>query len=127
MFGLHEIARTTSIEIFITLDGAELCDHLNHLTAGVKMVYKRGVDPKTGWPLFTFTEELLGSAFACQSRNFCFILKSLIGRDTKDAYDAFSDFLNSLTWLRILAFQRVNMVLGFYRCMFGAPKTCPVC
>ncbi len=63
MFGLHEIARTTSIEIFITLDGAELCDHLNHLTAGVKMVYKRGVDPKTGWPLFTFTEELLGSAF----------------------------------------------------------------
>jgi len=99
-FGLHEIAQMTSVEICITLDGAELCDHLNHLTAGVKLVDKRAIDPKTKRPLFTFSEELLGSAFSCQSRNFCFILKSLIGRDTKDAYDAFSDFFKFFEMVR---------------------------
>jgi hypothetical protein len=91
-FGLHEIAQSSSIEICITLDGAELCDHLNHLTAGVKMVDKRAIDPKTGRPLYTSMENLLGCAFSCQSRNFCFILKSLIGKDTKEAYENFSDF-----------------------------------
>jgi hypothetical protein len=29
------------------LDGAELCDYLSHLTAGVKIVDKRAVDPHT--------------------------------------------------------------------------------
>jgi hypothetical protein len=83
-FKLEEIAWTTSIEIFITLDGAELCEYLTHLTVGVKIVDKRAVDPQTGWPLCTFTEDLLGLAFTCQSCNFCFIMKSLIGKDTKD-------------------------------------------
>ncbi len=56
------------------------------------MVDKRAIDPKTGRPLYTSMENLLGCAFSCQSRNFCFILKSLIGKDTKEAYENFSDF-----------------------------------
>jgi hypothetical protein len=44
-FKLEEIARTSSIEICMTLDGAELCDYLTHLTAGVKIVDKRAVGP----------------------------------------------------------------------------------
>jgi hypothetical protein len=47
-FGLYEIAQRESIEICITLDRAELCNYLNHLTAGVKIVYKRAVDPRLG-------------------------------------------------------------------------------
>lgn len=62
-FGLYEIAQRESIDICITLDGAELCDYLNHLTAGVKIIDKRGIDPRTGQPLCTFTDNLLG--FAC--------------------------------------------------------------
>lgn len=91
-FQLDEIAQRESIEIVITLDGAELCDYLTHLTAGIKIVDRRAIDPRTGRPLCSHTEDLLGSAFACQSRNFCFIMKSLIGKDTKEAYAEFSDF-----------------------------------
>jgi hypothetical protein len=91
-FHLDEIAQRESIEIVMTSDGAKLCDYLNHLTAGIKIVDRRAINPRTGQSLCTHTEELLGSVFACQSRNFCFIFKSLIGKDTKKAYDEFSDF-----------------------------------
>ncbi len=37
----------------MTLDGAELCDYLSHLTAGVKIVDKRAIDPRTKLPLCT--------------------------------------------------------------------------
>ncbi len=97
---LYEVAPRESVEICVTLDGAELCGYLNHLTAGVKIVDKRAVDPRSGRPLCTYTENLLGSSFACQSRNFCFILKSLIGMDTNDAYDEFSDFFKFFEKLR---------------------------
>lgn len=93
-FGLYEIAQRSSIEICITLDGAELCDYLSHLTAGIKIIDKRAIDPRSGRPLCSYTDNLLG--FACQSRNFFIIFKSLIGKDTKHAYNEFSDFLSFL-------------------------------
>jgi hypothetical protein len=52
-FGLEEVASRSSIEICITLDGAELCDYLSHLTAGVKVVDKRAIDPRSKKPLCT--------------------------------------------------------------------------
>lgn len=99
-FQLYEVAQRESVEICVTLDGVEMCDYLNHLTAGVKIVDKRAADPRSGRLLCTYMENLLGSSFACQSRNFCFILKSLIGMDTKDAYDEFSDFFKFFEKLR---------------------------
>lgn len=54
-FGLETVAASSSIELAITLDGAELCDNLSHLTAGVKVVDKRAIDPRTKRPLCTFT------------------------------------------------------------------------
>jgi hypothetical protein len=36
---------------------------------------------------------VLGETFSCQSRNNCFIFKSMIGKDTKEAYGYFQDFL----------------------------------
>jgi hypothetical protein len=51
MFGLHEISQTDSVEMCITLDGAELCDGLCHLTAGIKVTDPRVVDPRDGTPL----------------------------------------------------------------------------
>lgn len=89
-FGLYDIAQRESIAICMTMDRAELCDYLNHLTAGIKIIDKRAIDPRSGRPLWSGTKSILG--FACQSRNFCFIFKSLIGRDTNEAYDEFSDF-----------------------------------
>ena len=50
-FGLEEVATRSSVEISITLDGAELCDYLSHLTAGVKVTDKRAIDPRTKMPM----------------------------------------------------------------------------
>jgi hypothetical protein len=52
-FGLEQIASESGVEICVTLDGAELCDYLSHLTAGVKIVDKRAIDPRTKLPLCT--------------------------------------------------------------------------
>jgi len=37
-------------------------------------------------------DAVLGETFTCQSRNNCFIFKSMIGKDTKEAYGNFQDF-----------------------------------
>jgi hypothetical protein len=90
-FGLYEIAQTDSVELCITLDGAELCDGICHLTAGVKITDRRAIDPRDGSPLSSVDDEF-GRIFNVQSRNYCFPVKSLLGKDTKDAYSEFSDF-----------------------------------
>jgi len=92
-FGLYELAQRESVELNVTFDGAEICDGLCHLTAGIKMTDGRAVDPTDGMPL-SFMEEGVGRLFNTQSRNYCFALKSLLGRDTKEAYKEFADFFS---------------------------------
>jgi hypothetical protein len=94
-FGLEDIAQRDSIEVLITLDGAELCDGLCHVTAGLKRTDARAVDPRDGKPLSCFNEGM-GRIFSTQSRNYCFAMKSLLGKDSKEAYREFSYFSRSL-------------------------------
>ncbi len=91
-FKLDELAQTKTVELSITLDGAELCDGISHLTAGIKITNGRAIDPRSGIPLCTVHHETFGRMFSNQSRNFCFAMKSLIGNDSKKAYKEFSDF-----------------------------------
>jgi hypothetical protein len=98
-FSLYDIAQCESVELCITLDGAELCDGLSHLTAGIKITDPRAVDPKDGSPLSCMEDGLVGHIFKTQSRNYCFTVKSLLGKDSKPAYNEFSDFFKS--FLRI--------------------------
>jgi hypothetical protein len=91
-FSLYEIAQRESVELCITLDGAELCDGLSHLTAGIKITDPRAVDPKDGTPLSCMENGLVGRIFKTQSRNYCFAVKSLLGKDSKPAHNEFSDF-----------------------------------
>ena len=63
-FELEQVASESNVEICITLDGTELCDYLSHLTAGVKIVDKRAIDPRTKLPSCT----IIGTCF------FIFIL-----------------------------------------------------
>ena len=90
-FKLHEIAQRESVEISFTLDGAELCDGISHLTAGIKITDSRAVDPRDGSPLCLIGDGELGRLFNNQSRNNCFAMKSLIGKDSKAAYKEFAD------------------------------------
>jgi hypothetical protein len=80
------------VEICITLDGAELCDGLSHLTAGIKISDHRAIDPRDGVPLSNLADGLFGRIFKVQSRNYCFAMKTLLGKDCKAAYKEFTDF-----------------------------------
>jgi hypothetical protein len=44
-FSADEIAQRESVELSITLDGAELCNGISHLTAGIKITDGRAIDP----------------------------------------------------------------------------------
>jgi len=79
------------IELCITLDVVELCDGIFHWTAGIKVTDKRTVNPRDGSPLSSLDDEF-GRIFNVQSRNYCFAVKSLLGKDNKDAYEEISDF-----------------------------------
>jgi hypothetical protein len=91
IFQLDEIAQRESVELSITLDGAELCDGISYL-AGIKIMDGRAIDPQTGVPLYTADDDNFGSIFTNQSWNFYFAIKSLIGKDLKKAYKEFADF-----------------------------------
>jgi hypothetical protein len=91
-FKLDEIAQREAVEVCMTLDGAELCDGISHLTAGVKVTDSRAIDPRDGTPM-CFTDDIaFARIFKTQSRNYCFAMKSLIGKDSKKAYEEFHDF-----------------------------------
>jgi hypothetical protein len=84
-FGLHDIAQNDSDELYITLDDAELCDGICHLTAGIKITVKRVLNPRDGSPLSSLDNDF-GRIFNVQSQNYCFAVKSLLGRDNTNAY-----------------------------------------
>ncbi len=92
VFNLDVIAETECVELSISLDGAELCDGICHITAGMKITDQRAIDPFTGIPLSTVDNENFGRIFSNQSRNYCFAMKSLLGKDCKRAYKEFADF-----------------------------------
>jgi hypothetical protein len=69
----------SNIVLYITLDGAELCDGISHITAGVKIMDGRAIDQKTGIPVCTVNDEAFGRIFLNQSHNYCFALKTLLG------------------------------------------------
>jgi hypothetical protein len=79
-FLLDSIAENESVELCITLDGAELTKDLCHLTFGIKITDPRAVDPRDGTPLSYTEDGLLGN-----------LLKSMLGKDSKKAYSAFKD------------------------------------
>jgi len=106
-FHLEEISQQDSVEICITYDGAELSDGLSHLTAGVKVTDYRGIDPRNGMPLSS--DGLLGRIFKVQSCNYCFPMKSLLGKDCKLAYREFSDFFLFFEHLKKYGLPRTEL------------------
>jgi hypothetical protein len=90
-FSLDKIAETESVELCITLDGAELTKDLSHLTFGIIVTDCCAIDPRDGSPCSYNEDGIIGNLFKVQSRNYCFILKSLLGKDSKKAYYEFHD------------------------------------
>ncbi len=91
-FSLQGIAERESVELCITLDGAELMKDLCHRTFGIKVTDPSAIDPRDGSPLAYSEDGVFGNIFKVQSRNYCFIMKTLLGKDSKSAYQEFADF-----------------------------------
>jgi len=102
VFQLVDLAQRESVEMCITLDGAELCDGISHLTAGIKVTDPRAIDPRDGSPLCLNNVQSYGRIFNNQSRNYCFAMQSLIGKDTKSAYQEFVDFFKCFENVKFL-------------------------
>ena len=89
--GLDVAAQTSSrkthkpVIVAYTLDGAQLTNTLGHVTAGIKIVDPRALDPITGIPLHVSGKY--------QSRDLCFPTQITFGRDCKSLYqDCFQNF-----------------------------------
>ena len=85
MFKLHRIAVTEGkVKISVTVDGADLSQNTQHVTAVIKILDPRTTNPLTGIPL---------GFEGVQGREFCFPVKILLAKDTKCLYKThFTDF-----------------------------------
>ena len=98
----------------MTLDGAELCDGISYLTAGVKVTDAMAIDLRDGTPMCFFDDDAFVRVLKTQSRNYCFAMKSLIGKDSKKAYEEFNDFFRFLNTSKSLVYQNLSLVQEFY-------------
>ena len=100
-FSLQGIAERESVELCITLDGAELMKDLCHRTFGIKVTDPNAIDPRDGSPLAYSEDGVFGNIFKVQSRNYCFIMKTLLGKDSKSAYQEFADIFKFFEMLML--------------------------
>jgi hypothetical protein len=108
-------------------DGVELCDGLCHLTAGNKVTELRVIDLKDGSPLSCIDDGLVGRIFRTQSRYYCFAVKSLLGKDSKDSYKELKDFLLSLKRSGMRAYLHQNLGQQFFPLWSEAHRILAAC
>ena len=118
LFKLDKIVwREGNIKIAITLDGADLSRNIQHVTAGIKILDPRAVNPVTGIPI---------GLEGVQSREFCFPTKILLTKDTKTLYRThFNDFFewaNKLNTEGVLDYKKFSVaspqdVSSFWKCI----------
>jgi hypothetical protein len=98
MFQLDGIAKdgnAPKVQIAITLDGADLSRNITHVTAGIKIIDPRAIDPRSGLPI-----GMVGST-KVQSRELCFVFKIVLAKDNKNLYNTmFNDFFD---WFKTVA------------------------
>jgi hypothetical protein len=64
---LHDIAQQESVELCITLEGAELCKGLSYLSLKVKITDKCAMNPRDGMPLRETQDRIFGNLFIMQA------------------------------------------------------------
>ena len=74
IYKLDEVVKKESIKIVVTVDGANLTNHMSHATAGVKIMSKK---------------EIMSTGY--QSCNQCFPFMSILFRDSKQVYEKYVD------------------------------------
>jgi hypothetical protein len=85
-FHLGEIAKTSSVEMSITVDGATLDDHVHHVTLGFKICDARACDPVAG-ELFFDQSKAEGEEGNLQSASWWLSVICIIAKDDKNTYE----------------------------------------
>ena len=94
MFQLDGIAKDShapKVQIAITLDGVDLSRNITHVSARIKIIDPRAIDPRSGLPI-----GMEGSITKVQSRGeLCFVLKIVLAKDNKNLYNTmFNDLFS---------------------------------
>ena len=90
-FGLSVVAQHRSVLLLQAIDGSHFSKRDNHVTYGLKAGDKSSLCPITGQPLFASQDK------ACiQTRNACFPVKIVLGKETKEMYQEFKHLFDLL-------------------------------
>lgn len=92
--GVGEVAKVRGLDTDLTFDGARLSNKENHLCGGFKVTDLLCRHPKTGELLFRRpAEQAEDGTILCnlQRRDYCFPLKMMFCRETKDSVEYFND------------------------------------
>ena len=90
-FGLVAAAKQRSVLILQAIDGSHFSKRDNHVTYGLKAGDKASICPMTGQPIFASQDK------ACiQTRNACFPVKIVLGKETKQMYQEFKHLFDLL-------------------------------
>jgi hypothetical protein len=79
--GLHELAKTESVNIALAIDGADLIRDRTHVSAGVKITDPRGIYPISKQPLLVRSEDGNERYVKVQSLELCSLLMIADARD----------------------------------------------
>jgi hypothetical protein len=82
-FSLEQKVHTGTVEIGITVDGAELEPNAHHVTIGFKLCDKYSINPKTGEQIFNGGEDSI------QPDRWCFQIMMRTAKDKKITYNHF--------------------------------------
>jgi hypothetical protein len=88
-YGLIGVGSLLSILAVFSLDGASITKNLGHVLGGFKVVDRSSRDPISGELLLDNPTEL-----NAQSRNLCFPLKLIMGKETKETLKEFGPMFN---------------------------------
>ncbi len=103
---------TEPVTLSATVDGGDLAWGLTQVSAGVKIVDPRAINPCTGQPLFG------GTGFdKIQSRSHCFPLHIFIAKDNKELYQThLSQFFREVNDFEVLYPNGIRVVQGADMC-----------
>jgi hypothetical protein len=121
LYKLEDIAKTDGgVMIAMTLDQADLSRNVSHVTAGLKIVDYRAIDPETKLPLG------VGNSVTVQSRDVCIPFKIILSKDSGNVYEDefkdFFDFFNSLQKEECYGYKSFSVaspqdVSSFWKCL----------
>jgi len=91
---LDELAMTSRIKIYLSIDGADLFKDRTHVSVGIKITDTHGVHPVTKQPLFMVDSDTNEEKIVkIQSSEMCCILVIADARDKKEMYEeVFKEF-----------------------------------